>query len=496
MHYEFGGNMKLKFRGWMCSILAAFVVLAAAHSIRAQGPAAASTPQPDNQPDVQILKERVKQLEDTVQELKRQIGLIETAQKPSGQTPVNNKPDAANGAGATAVAVSAQPGAPAVKSDNPQGESKFEVYGFALLDAGYDFKSNDPNWFDVIRPTKLPAFAGQFNPEGKTYWGVRQSRLGVRTSTPTKYGELKTIFEFELFGTGVDAGQTTFRLRHAWGELGKFGAGQYWTTFGDTDAYPNTFEYWGPNGLVWFRNVQLRWTPIKGRNELAIALERPGASADAGNYADRIALQGVKPRLAWPDLVAHMRWDRNWGHVQIAGLLRSIRWEDTVNDNVDLSGSAVGVGGSLSSHLNFGKKDVGRFQVTYGQGIENYMNDAPVDVGVRLRPGDAHRPLEGVALPVFGMSSFLDHTWNKKFASSFGYSMLNISNSNGQAADAFRRGHYGIGNLLWTPIDNVTIASEFQWGRRENFLDGFGVNDFRLQFGFKYNFSKVFKFNE
>ena len=27
-------------------------------------------------------------------------------------------------------------------------------------------------------------------------------------------GELKTTFEFEMFGTGVDEGQTTFRLRH------------------------------------------------------------------------------------------------------------------------------------------------------------------------------------------------------------------------------------------------------------------------------------------
>lgn len=497
--------MNLKLRGWikpLSSGAGVVVLFLAAQSIWAQGPAAASTPAPDTQPDVQLLKERVKQLEDTVEELKRQIGSIENKQKTASGPDVNQptaatiKPPIANSVPATAGTHDVSVAASTDKSKQATGESTFEVYGFAMLDAGYDFKSNDPSWFDVVRPTKLPAFGGQFDPEGKTYWGVRQSRLGVRSSTPTKFGELKTIFEFELFGSGADAGQTTFRLRHAWGEIGKFGAGQYWTVFGDTDAYPNTFEYWGPNGLVWFRNVQLRWTPIKGKNELAIALERPGASADQGNYADRIALQGVRPQLQWPDLTAHYRIDRDWGHVQIAGLLRSIRWRDTVNDNIDLSGSAVGVGGSLSSHLNFGKKDVGRFQVTYGQGIENYMNDAPVDVGVRLRPGDTRRPIEGVALPVFGMSAFLDHTWNKKFSSSAGYSMLNISNTDGQAADAFRRGHYGLGNLVWYPVDKVTIASEFQWGRRENFLDGFGVNDFRLQFSFKYNFSKKFTFNE
>ena len=70
-----------------------------------------------------------------------------------------------------------------------------------MLDSGYDFKTNDPNWFDVVRTTKLPAFAGEFAPDGKTYFGARQTRFGVRSSTETPLGVLKTIFEFELFGS-------------------------------------------------------------------------------------------------------------------------------------------------------------------------------------------------------------------------------------------------------------------------------------------------------
>ena len=34
----------------------------------------------------------------------------------------------------------------------------FEVYGFILTDGGYNFNSIDPNWFDVMRPTKLPKY--------------------------------------------------------------------------------------------------------------------------------------------------------------------------------------------------------------------------------------------------------------------------------------------------------------------------------------------------
>ena len=126
----------------------------------------------------------------------------------------------------------------------------FEIYGFAMLDIGHDFKQINPNWSDTMRVTKLPSFEDQFGDDNSTFAGVRQSRLGVRSSTPTALGELKTTFEFELFGTGVDEGQTTFRLRHAYGELGAFGAGQTWSPFMDPDVFPNSLEYWGPTGMV------------------------------------------------------------------------------------------------------------------------------------------------------------------------------------------------------------------------------------------------------
>ena len=127
----------------------------------------------------------------------------------------------------------------------------------------------------------------------------------------TPLGELKTHFEFEMFGTGVDAGQTTIRLRHAYAELGKFGAGQYWSPFMDIDVFPNTVEYWGPGGMVFFRNVQFRYMPIQGETRLTFALERPGAGADEGDYADRIELDNVKPHFRLPDFSAEYRiWQK------------------------------------------------------------------------------------------------------------------------------------------------------------------------------------------
>src|SRR4051812_21480660 len=221
----------------------------------------------------------------------------------------------------------------AAEADDQEGSGgakpTIELYGFAMLDMGYQTKQNDPNWFDVLRPTKLPAFKDQYGEDGHWFAGVRQSRLGVKATTPTSLGDIKTIFEFELFGTGVDAGQTTFRLRHAWGELGQFGAGQTWSPFMDPDVFPNSLEYWGPNGMVFFRNVQLRWQPInKGNKQFWLALERPGASADPGSLAGRNELQGVRGRFPAPDVSARIRYGGERSHVQLAGIGRYIAWDD------------------------------------------------------------------------------------------------------------------------------------------------------------------------
>jgi hypothetical protein len=376
-----------------------------------------------------------------------------------------------------------------VPSPSEEGKTRVDVYGFAMLDMGYQTGQNDPNWFDVVRPTKLPAFANQFGEDGHTYAGVRQSRLGVKSFTPTALGELKTIFEFELFGTGVDAGQTTFRLRHAWGELGQFGAGQTWSPFMDIDVFPNSVEYWGPTGMVFFRNVQVRWTPwSKGDSNFMVALERPGASADQGDFAGRIELQDVKGRFPLPDLSAHYRHAAGWGHVQLAGIVRQMKWDDLNNDQFDLSGDATGWGFNLSSNIKVAKKHVARLSVMYGEGVQNYMNDAPVDVGIEKTFTNTRTPIEGKALPVFGLVAFLDLNWNSRWTSTVGYSMIDIGNSDGQSDDAFNRGHYALANLLYYPAPNVFLGPEIQWGKRENFRDGFTSDDFRIQFSAKYNF--------
>src|SRR5262249_12486757 len=152
----------------------------------------------------------------------------------------------------------------------------------------------------------------------------------------------------------------------------------------------------------------------------------------------------------------------------------------------------TGWGASLSSNIKWRDNlDVIRLQVNYGEGIENYFNDAPVDVGVCRNFNNPRTPVCGEALPIFGAVAFLDHGWNSRWTTSIGWSMVNITNSDLQVAEAYHNGQYGTLNLLYTPVRNVMIGGELQFGRRVNFADDFSFNDYRAQFSFKYSFDKI-----
>jgi hypothetical protein len=457
----------------------------------------------DRQQEIQQLKDKLQQMDQMMGEVKAEIKALESQApqpapvSPPTQTRAGAKvPEQAEPVVAIPSEAIIRPQIDPVPLEGEITEQKNSVnfYGFTMLDSGYDFGQNDRAWFDVIRPTKLPSFPNQFAPSGNVYASVRQTRFGVKSSTPTPLGDLNTVFEWELYGTGVDAGQTTLRLRHAYGELGPIGAGQTWSPFMDIGVFPNTVEYWGPTGMAFFRNVQVRWMPVRKKSgSVTIALERPGASGDQGVYADRIELSNIQPRFNFPDLSGNARIDRNWGYLQTAAIVRKIGWVDTSANTTNLGGSVVGWGIDLSSNLNLSKKDVAKLSFVYGRGIENYMNDAPFDVGIANNPPNSKVPIKGVALPVYGVVAFLDHTWSEHFTSSAGYSLIDIVNSNAQLASDFHKGDYAIANLLYHPIPKVMMGGEFQFGRRENFRDGFNYNDYRVQFSFKYDWDKSFK---
>lgn len=380
--------------------------------------------------------------------------------------------------------------APAVAAD---GEKSFEVYGFAQLDYIQDFGRVNPDWEDTLRPSRIPTDEDQFGDDGQAMMSVKQSRFGVKGTLPTAKGDINTKFEFDMFGVGSDAGETTIRLRHAYGEFGQFLAGQTNSLFMDGDIFPNTIDYWGPSGMVFLRNPQIRWTPIKGNQTFAVAIENPGNDIDSGQYREVADFPGAQGDQELPDLTAQYRMKGDWGHVQVAGILRWIGTEvlgDTdPGPDEDLGvlydDDDTGWGINLTSAINVLERDAIRVGIVYGEGIASYMNDGGMDAGPDRAPGDPGVQLEAVELT--GVSAYYDHWWSDQWSSSAGYSFTKVDNTDGQTPDTFKKGQYASANLLYYPVENVMVGAELLWGEREDF-DGDDGDDTRLQISFKYNF--------
>lgn len=370
---------------------------------------------------------------------------------------------------------------PAVAKD----KTTYDFYGFIQLDAIYDFNRMDPAWNDSLRPSKIPINCPGdpgCGTDGETIFSVRQTRFGVTAKTPTGIGELKTNLEFELYGVGSDEGKTTPRLRHAYGEIGNFLAGQTWSTFMDIDVFPNSIEYWGPPSMIFWRNLQLRWTLLRDKDSsVAIALESPAASIDSGKLSgidpDLLNLEG---KTKYPDLTAHWRMHGDWGHAQVGGILREVSYENTATANGEPSGSEIGYGINLSGSFKLGTSGTIKAQLAYGEAIASYFNDGGID----LAPSSTGSP---EILPILGWLLFYDHKWNDKWSSSIGWAATDQDNSAGQDIDAFKGNQYGLVNLLHHPAKNIMYGGELQYGEYKQ-KDGKTADDTRVQFSFKFMF--------
>lgn len=373
----------------------------------------------------------------------------------------------------------------------PADASTFNIYGSAQADYIYDANRVDSNWEDTLRPSKIPTDnnADAFGSNGQSSLSVKQSRFGINGDVPVNdnLGDITFKFEFDLFGTGVDQGQTTFRLRHAYAEWGNLLAGQTFSNFMDADIIPNGIDYWGPNGAINYRNVQIRYTPFRTeRSNIAIAIERPGNDIDPGTLRqlDPDLGPNIRNDETLPDLTAHYYTSGDWGHFQLAGILRHVGY-DTVNtpDNAP-KGSSMGWGINTTGHLAVLEKDKLMAGVVYGRGIASYMNDGGVDLAAE---GTFPNALDSKAVPMLGVELYYDHYWNKSWSTSIGYSMNRVDNTNLQAATAYRSGDYASANLLYSPASRILIGGEVLWGQRTD-LNRASGDDLRFQFTVKYGF--------
>jgi len=367
--------------------------------------------------------------------------------------------------------------------------SALTISGFVNLDMIYDFDRVAPEYEATLVPTTIPTVPGQYGTDGNFIVSIKQSRLAFLSEMDTPWGAASAFIDFDLFGTGSDAGRTAFNFRNAWFELGRWGAGQTWSTFMDISTWPNVYDWWGPSAMALNRNPQLRYTvPLDDRgSRWAVALEKQNGSFNVGIF-DEIApglADSLRPKTELPDLVAHWRTERDWGHVQLAGVARHLTVESVDTEDWDVERSEFGWGFNLTGILNVGERDQVKFGLTYGEGIASFMNDGG---GSNLVPKLGASQVQATPMKSLGYMLYYDHYWNDEWSSSIGLSQNDNELTNLQLMNEPNKVTYASANLFYTPSSYFLTGVEALYGELET-ADGSSGSDFRIQFVTRYSFA-------
>ncbi len=355
----------------------------------------------------------------------------------------------------------------------PGTETMLKIGGYFKTDFIYDLKpagntdSFIPSSFPVPQPTAL----------NNTTVSIRPTRLSLDFRVPyTAVGDVRFYVEGDFFGTN----STTPRLRHAYAQAKNFLVGQTFSNFMDPDAFPDTLDFQGPNGMVSLRNPQFRYGfALSPSTTFYVSVEK--ASSDVIFKTPQFSSQPDSPS---PDGAIRLRQEFNRGHFQIAGIFRSIA-AFLPNGKTD---SVFGWGVNTSLGFKTVGKDNLIFAVAAGHGISRYIQDTS-GLGIDAEPTSALNPhLE--ATPAVGIEAAYQHYWLKRLRSSAIYSYAAVNNADLAASTTYNHATYTGTNLIWNPGGSLYLGAEFLygWSMEQN---GLSANAPRIQFSAKYSFVKI-----
>lgn len=248
------------------------------------------------------------------------------------------------------------------------------IGGYAKLMMIYDTGGkvrSGPYEGDVIAAYDIPLDGTATADKEDFRMTARESRLFVKTTTPSETGTISTHVEGDFYGeggTGTYSNSRSFRLRHAYGSWTNGGhvllAGQTWSTFMDLAAGLPPMDLSSDPGMTFVRQPMLRYQyNFNPGHYLAAAAENPDNGLTSAGPAIFIKNSGESAELKMPDFVVKYFYANKYFHISPKAILRSFELDDK---------STTGYGLSLTSHLNLGKGHKLYASVMYGDGIGRY----------------------------------------------------------------------------------------------------------------------------
>ena len=303
----------------------------------------------------------------------------------------------------------------------------------------------------------------------RTNFNAGASRFNLDLRTPTKIGEMRAFLEGDFAGDN-----STFRLRHAYGQYFGLIFGQTWSTFSDPTADHQDLDFEGVSSENVIRQPQIRYSrQLRSGLRAAVAAELPEVSLTGG--------AGVN---LFPDIVGRVVWSfGEGGHLQVAAVARQIRGEATVP--VGATDDVAAGGGGLSGVLpvQWGKlTDRIIFQLNGGQGTARYINDLNSLGGQDAVFDSTTGTLQ--ALPAVGWYIDYEHQWigwsagrELKLRSSFIWSYVTVDNLDIQPDDAYQHTNRFVANVIFTPNPKLDVGLEYIYGTRRNKNGASGSSD-------------------
>jgi hypothetical protein len=245
-------------------------------------------------------------------------------------------------------------------------------------------------------------------------------------------------------------------LRHAFVAWPNLIIGRTDSVFKDADAEPETVDPAGPNALFGTRQQGIRVVfPFKDYN-IAISGENSGGIITPTGV--QVTNERLKNNL---DYGMHLRANKEWGHLQLSGILRDLQTEDFPGRKQRFSGYGV----SLSGRVFAGDLNNHQFALTYGNGLGSLVSDL---AGTNSELG---LNTQGVVDTQKSLSGYLahQHWWDEKSRSTFYASYVDVDLRDGQPTDSYQRGAKLGFNYVRSPSKRFTWGAEFVWGIAEIF---------------------------
>ncbi len=290
---------------------------------------------------------------------------------------------------------------------------------------------------------------------------------------------------------GTNGINTSIVLKDAYITYRNFTAGLKLSMLQDDYAcQPPTIDPEGPSGEVSTASYELSYkSPSYNGFRYAVGLDIPTYYSSNGYYRgkDYPQFDGVQvanyadAENIIPDIPAWVEYSfSQWNRVRVSGILRTFAYRDLLSDKTR---HTVGWGAMLSGNLSPDPKIIFYYQVMYGKGIGNYIQDI-AGHPVSFIPDDS-RPGHMSASPMLGANVGISYNPTSKLQFNAMFSEARIwdvgaySNALSESQN-YKYALYGAVNCFYTFNSWLQWGIEYLWGHRQTWNHQ-GAHDNRIQ---------------